>query len=279
MNFKFDILFSVNFKHTYFKGEKFSSITAVPSGEAHVFLRRYGLVFKSFPDHFTVMYDTEFAGSPRTREEVLQEDIKLSFRLDLNDFALYNYTGGLPTAINNSFLYFTNILAGGGFKSNLLHKDPFANTKDFIELSASGEQYFAKPFGHLEITFHPAMEKTMEIKFAAKAIYWQYVLVSEHMKDLHAPAVINKKTQQIFIGPEIIQLPDDRTGVGFISAEPIVLSNEPNRSFQLVENYEAGNDKHKIIMDVLPNPDVNNISQNFSAQNKNGEKSLITIIL
>jgi hypothetical protein len=99
------------------------------------------------------------------------------------------------------------------------------------------------------------------------------------MKDLHTPAVLNKKTRQIFIGPETVELPDDRTGLAFISEEPMLLSNEPNRSFQLVENYEAGNDKHKIIVDVLPNPDVNNISQNFSSQNKNGEKSLITIIL
>ena len=279
MNFKYDILFSVNFRHTYFKGEKFNGINAVPLGETHVFIRRYGLVFKSFADHFTVMYDTEFAGSPRSRGDVLKEDIKLSFRLNLSDFALYNYTGGLPTVINNSFFYFTNTLDGGGFKSNLLHHDAFANTKDFIELSESGEQYFSKPFGHLDIVLHPGLEKNMEIKFAAKSVYWQYILVSEHMKDLNTPAVFNKSTRRIFIGPETIQLPDDRTGLAFISEEPIVLNNEPNRSFQLVENYEAGNDKHKIIMDVLPNPDINIISQNFSAQNKNGEKSLITIIL
>ncbi len=242
-------------------------------------MRRYGLIFKSFPDHFTVMYDTELAGSARSREDVLKEDIRLSFRLNLSDLALYNYTGGLPFAINNSFFYFSNANADGSFKTNTLHEDPFANTKDFIELSASGEQYFSKPFGHLDILFHPGLQKNMEIKFAAKAVYWQYILVSEHMKDLNAPAVFNKSTRQIFIGPETIQLPDDRTGIAFISEEPILLNSEPNRFFQLVENYESGSDKHKIIVDVLPNPDINIISQNFSTQNTNGEKSLITIIL
>jgi hypothetical protein len=279
MNFKYDILFSVNFRHSYFKGEKFNGLTAVPSGETTVLMRRHGLIFKSFADHFTLMYDAEFAGSPRSREEVLQDDIMLSFRLNLNDLALYNYTGGLPTAINNSFFYFSNASADGSFKTINLHEDPFANTKDFIELSATDEQYFSKPFGHLDIVFHPGLEKNMEVRFAAKAVHWQYILVSEHMKELNAPAVFNKSTKQIFTGPETIQLPDDRTGIAFISEEPILLNSEPNRLFQLVENYESGSDKYKIIMDVLPNPDINIISQNFSTQNTNGEKSLITIIL
>ncbi len=281
MNFKFETLCSVNFRHTYFRGEKFSGMTAVPLAETGVNMRKYGLVFRSFGDGFTIMFDSEFAGSPRNRDLVLSEGITLSFRLDLGDQSLYNYTASLPASINNSFFYFSNFSKGenGSFRQIQLHEDEFAGMKDMVDAGAYSDQYFSLPFGHLDLKLHPGLEMKMEIRFSARSVYWQYILISDHLKTLSAPAVLNKTSQKIFKGPEAVELPESRSGIGFISEEPITLSNQPNRQFQLVDNYDASVNRFKVVMDVLPNPDIHVVSMNFSSAKNNAEKNIITIIL
>ena len=216
MNFKYDILFTVNFRHAYFKGGNFNGLNVVPLSETTLVMRNYGLIFKSFPDHFTVMYDTEFAGTARSREMILQEDITMNFRLNLTDFALYNYTGNLPSAINNAIFYFSNVAEDGSFKKGTLHQEDFVSTKDFIDAAATKDRYFSLPFGHVDLRFHQQLEKNMEIKFAARSVYWQYILLAGHMKDLNAPAIFNKSTRRVFKGPEIVYLPENRTGIAFV---------------------------------------------------------------
>lgn len=281
MNFKFETLCSVNFRHTYFGGEKFSGISAVPLAETSISMRKYGLVFRSFGDGFTIMFDSEFAGSPRSREMLLSEGITISFRLDLSDQSLYNYTASLPASINNSFFYFSNFSRSenGSFRQTQLHEDEFAGIKDMVDAGNYRDQYFSLPFGHLDLKLHPGLQSSMQIRFSARAAYWQYILISEHLKTLSAPAVLNKTSQKIFQGPEKVELPESRSGIGFISEEPITLSNQPNRQFQLVDNYDASINRYKVVMDILPNPDIHVVSMNFSSAKSNTEKNILTMIL
>lgn len=279
MNFKYEVLFTVSFRHNYFKGNKFSGFKVTPAGETSQVMLNHGLIFKTFGDHFVILYDTFEGASKRDRDSVLADGIPLAFRLDILDHALYNYTEGLPQAIGDTVCFFSNRAANRNSKV-LLHHGDFVSAEDFVDITVIEDKYFSRPFGHVEIRVtEEGLEKNMEIQFAARNVFWQYILVTDHLKNLNAPAIINKNDGSIFKGPEIVQLPESTTGIAFQSAAPIALSSVPNRSFQLAEHYENGSERYKVIIDTLPNPHINNISRNFYSENFNGENNVITIIL
>lgn len=281
MNFKFDILFEVQFRHQYLENDLFHGITVVPEEETTLKMKRLGMVYKTQPGGFLIGYDSSFASQPRNRQELLKEVFTLSFRLNLVDLGLYNYTEHLPQHISGSIFHFTNYSIPGGevIQGSLLHRDDYVSEKELDDRKEIKELYFSKPFGRISILLHPNLEKSFTIHFAAKATYWQYILQSEHLMNLQKPAIINKATKKIFLGPVPVKLSENKQGLAFVSEEPIVLTKMPNRKFHLVENYESGNERYKIIMAVLPNPDINQISALFGDELNNSKKIFSNIIL
>ncbi|SJZ92511.1 hypothetical protein [Sediminibacterium ginsengisoli] len=257
MNSRFESLFSVQFAHDYTGGE-YHAFSFSPTPETSRDLQRMGLVFKARRDGFSVVYDTIFAGDKREKLALLKEDLVLVLNIANADPDFYIYTAGLdgdPGKIPGRSLFcFTNEAAAGESPRHQLHEQDFVSERDIITLEDYPETFFVKPFGQCRIRMHEELAGQFVVRFAAKSTYWRYLLVSEHLKELDSPAVINKDTGEVFAGPEIITLPDQRSAIAFRSVQPIILTSKPNRSFQLVANYDAATGRYRVVKNLLPNP-------------------------
>lgn len=157
-----------------------------------------------------------------------------------------------------------------------LQQDKFVSEKDIDNRKAFRNKYFSKPFAQVSLLLHSGLKENYTIQFAAKGTYWCYILLSAHVKELKNPAILNKSTKDVFAGPKLVTLPGNRKENAFVSNEPILLTSTPNRSFSLVENYEPGKDRHKVIISVLPNPDINHFSDIImDKENATEENSMV----
>lgn len=255
----YNTLTEVLFKHTYFPGEIPVGFTVSPDDATRHLLLRLGLICKISANRIVLYYDAAFAGYPRTREQVLSHADTLVFTIANTDAAFLNYTGNIETGnISKSIFLFSNLvneeLRGGLTKAN------YVSTDDMVPVEQTGRSFFSKPFGLLLIRLHKELDSSLVIQFQAKATYWRYVLTSEHLKTLVNPAIVHKETREAFIGPENFLLPDQREAIVFRSAVPVEMTALPNKSFQLLENYEQASGKGRVIIGMMPNPNNNTIS-------------------
>lgn len=257
---QFDTLLTVSFAHDYFGGDGYAAFSVSPTQETVNDLLRLGLIYKSQPGGFRIVFDAHFQGSPRSREEVLKNANELVFNLLNNDPDFLVYTGHVAEGgdISKSIFSFTN-RAGSGFRASL-HETERVGVHDLVKLSDHPEKFFSKPFGQIRIALHEQLETGFVIRFGAQSTHWRYLLVSDYLKELVSPAVINKDTGEAFIGPEQVSLPGKGEAIAFYSENPVMLTAKPNKSFQLVEHYEAGTGRFRVVKGVLPNPIAGAIS-------------------
>lgn len=259
---QFDTLFSVNFSHDYYNGDGYAAFSIAPTPATSAFLLRLGFIFKAGAHGFRIVFDTQFQGSERERKDALKQQAELVFNLTSNDPDFLTYTGDLSDGgndISKSIFCFTNHIEGAGFRSRL-HEKEHVSGKEIIPLSAYPEKFFSKPFAQIRITLHENLEPSFTVRFAAKSTHWRYLLVSDYLKELVSPAVMDKETGELFVGPERIALPGSGEAIAFYSVKPVMLTAKPNKSFQLVENYESGTGKYRVVKGVLPNPITGAIS-------------------
>jgi hypothetical protein len=264
MKYAFDTLVEVQFKHSYFSDTVFNGFNINVSNNTLTTLNKMGLLFKAFTGGFYILYDKNFGNTPRTRDNVLNENITFEFTLTLKDPNFYTYTANLPDQISDSMYYFHNSLAAvaGAPNANTLHADEFVSEKDVHKLWYFKEKFFTKPFAKLDLTVNPGLEPQYYISFMARATYWRYILMSDYLQNLNSPAIIASDNTNVFGTPLEINLPDDRTVCGFVSADKLTLSQRyGGKTFQLVENYETGSSKYKVVMRALASPDINYISR------------------
>lgn len=256
----FNILFGVTITHGYFPNEIPSGFGFAPDEATKHLLLRLGLVFRSTANKASIYYDAQFAGAPRTREEVLLNEETLVFNLSNTDASFLNYTGNLEiTNISKSLFLFSNLQPNGEKRDGLTHAS-LVSADDIVPVDQMEENFFSKPFGQLRVRLHKDLQEMLFIKFEAKSTYWRYILTSEHLKTLVNPAVIHKETRQAFIGPEHFVLPDQREAIVFRSATPVQMTALPNKSFQLLENYEPASGRGRVIIGMMPNPGNSMIS-------------------
>jgi hypothetical protein len=263
MRYAFDILTEVHFKHSYFSDAVFNGLGISVSNNTLNSINNLGLMFKPFKGGFYILFDQNFANKPRTREEVLNENLTLEFTLTLKDSDFYTYTANLPEQINDSIYYFRNSLktTPDTADTNMLHSEEFVSNKDVYKLWYFKERFFNKPFAKLDLTLHPVFETLYYINFKARATYWRYILMSDYLQNLNNPAIIGSDNVNVFGAPLEINLPNNTTVCGFISEDELDLSQQPGKTFQLVENYVNGSSKYKVIKRALPLPDVRHISR------------------
>ncbi|MES2328697.1 MAG: hypothetical protein V4539_03775 [Bacteroidota bacterium] len=261
---QFDTLLTVGFVHDYFGGDGYAAFTISPSADTQNDLLRMGFIFKVQHAGFRIVFDTQFQGSPRNRAEALKTPIELIFNLNNNDPNFLIYTGGVAESgsgdISKSLFCFTNRTVGSDiFRHTLQEKDTVSGS-EMIPLAEYPEKFFSKPFGQVRIILHEGMEQSFQICFGAKSTHWRYLLVSDYLKQLVSPAVINRETGEAFIGPESIALPGNGEALAFYSVSPVMLTAKPNKSFQLVENYEVDTGRFRVVKGMLPNPTAGAIS-------------------
>lgn len=263
----FDILVKVNCSHSYFFNGIFNGFTVKPADATSRALQNHDLLMKPFNGGFYILYNQNFAGTTRTRQDVLNEKLTLDFTLVLNDTLFYNYTADAPAQIDQSIYFFNNTLNTNG----LLHANEFVSESDVQPVSYFKEQFFVKPFAKLTLAISSDLQNEYTIKFKARSTYWRYILMGNYLQELNSPAIIDADSTNAFGVPAKIDLPGNRQVNAFTSGQALQLSQRPAKAFQLAENYENGSSKYKVVIRSLPYPDIsaisrlpNNSSSNFS---------------
>lgn len=254
MNIAFGTLFTVVFEHGYFTGSRLECMAVSPDQQSAASIQRNGLLFKPLKNGFTVLYETSMAGKVRTREAVLQQTVELRFSIALNDPYFFNYTDLDHKDMTGSLCYFNNTSHAAG----TLHAGEWVSDKEVVTVKSVNDGSFVKPFGLIDVRISEGLSEQYTIRFRERSTYWRYLVISQHLKDLNSPAVLGNSGS--FKGPESMLLPDKRSALAFVSANPIGMKESGNDTFQLVENYDPVAGKYKVVLKTLPVPDVRAIS-------------------
>jgi len=250
------ILTEVQFEHEYFKG-RFSAFGIKPSASSQKVLANFGMILREDNGRFSIYFDVFHEGIRRSREDLLSRGLHLVFSIELVDSSFFKYTALFDRPKNQAepdkdVFYFSN----RKMNNELLHNGSLVSNHDLYPYSLrfSRELGSVKPFGILVLKLGADLRPLHFIKFEALATYWRYILVSDYLKGVPNPVVIDKLSNQVFDGPKSITLASGATGVSFVSPEPIKLSSSTLNQFQLLENSGDHPLKGNVIISVLPNP-------------------------
>jgi hypothetical protein len=253
----FNILVKVNCSHSYFYDGVFNGFAIKVTDGANKIFNNHDLIMKPFNGGFYILYDQNFAGTTRTREDVLKEKLTLDFTLVLTDPLFYNYTADAPAQIDQSIYLFNNSLNPSGS----LHSGDFVSEDDVQPLSFFNEQFFVKPFAKLILALNSSLQNEYTIKFNARSTYWRYILMSNYLQELNSPAIIDTDSTNAFGAPLKVDLPGNQQVNAFTSDKALQLSQRPVKAFQLAENYEPSSTKYRVVIRSLPYPDISAISR------------------
>lgn len=254
MNFAFEQLVAVSFRHSYFRGELFNGLAVEPTADTRWTLQNHGLVFKTVNGGFILAFDRTHAGQQRDRSSLLNAGLQLSFTARLTDLNFFNYTVPFTGEVNKRMFHFTNASTRAE-----LHGGTDVSDEDLFTLDHFGEHYFVKPFARIDLQLNKKFREDYVVRFKAKETYWRYILMSDHLNDLDSPAILDSSTSELFDGPEKLPVRGKET-LAFRSKSPIRFSQDPKTVFQLVDNYDAASGRYKVVMRALPLADPNHIT-------------------
>lgn len=265
MDYRYHTLTTVTFRHTYFAGNRYTGFVVEPDAETQHHFKRLSLLFKARPDGFTILYETG-PGLERTREKVLEEGLVFGFVINNTDSGFVSYTDFIPVDISRTILHLRNQTKPGSGNEGVMHADNYFTAKDTLqnqppdEKNPDNRSFFVKPFAWMQIALHKGLEDNLVVNFKGKETVWRYILSSEHLFDLSEPAIIHKDTKEAFKGPVYVHLPTGEKRMAFESLKPLPLSNRSEKTYQLVENFQQGSSRYRVVISVLPNPDIRSIS-------------------
>lgn len=255
-----DILFRINFLHTFFNDGKFKNFTVTPDALTKQNFLNQGLVFKSAIDGFTIYFLRHHMGNLRIREDLLRDNIQFNFKINCSDQYLLNYTDEMPLDIESGIFFFTYPISGDADQTGLLHRNEYVGASDLIDNSQFEVPYFSKPFGHIRITADEGLPQKLKIQFNSPTLYWRYIIRTTELMDYKGLAISNKKKTIFFIGPQSIILPNGENAFAFTSPSPLIFEEIPEMVWQLLEQYEEGRDSERVIISALPIPQKQHIS-------------------
>lgn len=133
MNFRFEELFTVEFRHRYFGNNGlFNGIKVTPTATTQQFMFNNQLLFKELGTGFMMAYETGSSNQQQNRTALLKTESTLIFRVDLTDKNFYSYTANLPDGISNLIFHFWNYNTAEKLyrKNGLLQNDEFIGEAD-----------------------------------------------------------------------------------------------------------------------------------------------------
>lgn len=250
----FEILTAVYYRHTYFHNGLFSALkVSIPPWSAAQ-MQRNGILLKPILNGFQILREQK-TGQKRSRDALSDDITAIRFHLDLHDPLFYNYTAGNYSSIRDHVFYFSN---ENSFPPGLLHPDEVVNEQDLIPVNIFPHPFFVKPFGVIVLQLHQDIQPEYNVRFSARALHWRYVLMSDSLRKLIAPGIIDTNGQVSFTGPKEVLLPDNSTAQTFTSEHPVSLQQNNSNKFQLIDKPTP--DKKKIIIPVLPGAAAADIS-------------------
>ena len=164
--FHYEILFSVNFKHDYYKTGYSPDFTVVPSRVCRNMLNKNRMLFKETHQGFVVLGDVEKAGTDYVLKRGIADDLKLTFLMKLKNPYFTNYTD-IPFSKDESMVYYFNNLEDHESDGELRLAD-----KNEIPKSASNATLIKKKpkyYSHLFNGSGP--EKTAVLTFIDEGFY------------------------------------------------------------------------------------------------------------
>lgn len=257
MHSRFEILFDLSFRHGYFADAAPDCFGLEPDRNTAEYFRNHNLLFKAKTGGFTLFFESESNDAKKSREEVLAEKGFLRFVVSLRDPLFFNYTTPAPENAASSVFYFNEVHQAGD-KSLRLHAEDHVSIADLKDLADLKDDFFVRPFAIIDLELSAISSTQLTISFREKSTYWRYLIVSDHLKDLQEPAVINDS--MLFDGPQKILLPNNTEALAFVSQQPIALQRRATKKIQLLENFDRATQKGKVVLRALPMPDVNVIS-------------------
>jgi len=115
-----------------------------------------------------------------------------------------------------------------------------------------------KPFAILEIYpdelfkhYSAGGKVEYALNFANRKTIWKYFFVSPVYKNFQNLSIINKGKEQIFNAPQKQLIHKNEEALVFESKNKIPLSELSDENYQLVDNYDNGNGKGKVILKNL----------------------------
>ena len=255
MNFSFDILTNVNFRHSYYDNEMPNCFLVEPTPETSMILRNHSIIFKNKKSGFMLAYESHSNQNIRTKDSIISITETLKFTVKLTDYLFFNYTSVDSVNIANRVFYFHNSFE----TDNLLHSNNYVTEENLFPAEEISPELFVKPFAIIELQLDKVKTDQYFINFQEKSSYWHYLLISDHLKALTNPAILNPLIN--FSGPKEVILPNKSKALSFESEVPIPIKQRSDKQFQLVENYDSINSKGKVIIKSLPHPNVNIISK------------------
>lgn len=265
----FKNLFGVNFIHEYFAAGVFTGLQAKPDRETAELLLKNGLLFKPGSSGFSILYDAFYTGNERTLEEVQKNRLTLSFQLVLTDQHFYNYTTDFGADIGVFNFLFTNRpgINCPVEKGNSLHRDKYVSSKELTVKKDAD----AGLFGNIVITIDSSLQPDYYIRFAQKALYVRYFLVSHFYLSLNQPAIVDGSERYKFSDAAKVTLTNGAGAICFVCDNAIQFKNKQKSNFNLVENYEKETGKYKLVRSGLPLPDVRAVSKALENDNNAGK--------
>jgi len=266
MNFKFEELFKVEFRHHYYGPvELYKGIRVSPVAKTQQFMLNNHCVFKSVSNGFIIANEKDAANRDQSRAAIFKTGAELIFRLDLNDSSFYNCTGNLPDNITDLMFDFRNYdPADNSWRKNgRLQKDDCVGKADMNDIFL--KDYYSKPFGQVSIKLNPDPDYDFPQKFIVQFdtlyTYRQYILPGDHFGSLKDLAILNESNQTVFEAAVELILPDGRKALSIISKDPVPLTSTPQRNYKLVCNYNAADNSFKELETplALAEPSINSL--------------------
>ena len=108
MNSTYQLLFRINFYHSYFTNGNFTNFQLKPDQLTDNIFKNYDLILRREVNGIAIFFAEHFADNIRTREEILSDNLVLNFKITLNDANFFNYTDYMPSVIEENLFYFKN---------------------------------------------------------------------------------------------------------------------------------------------------------------------------
>jgi hypothetical protein len=246
----FQIAFSVEVSHTYFKENVCKCLQFNPGSVTRALIRRFDL---------------------RIRKRISGFDFYINTRSSLNSFLKYIGTATGQTffdfdivTITPAFIFFTDFPAnwlGQLVYDSISASNIYSGNKAQLTPDMVSETK-ASHVGKLRIYFQDIINQgytQFAINYMARATQWQYFIINNSSIPLQNPS-ISGKTDISFVGPEQVTMDTGQKALLFTSGENLIpLTEVPKYKFNLLNNavLQAGQKPSsvKVIFKGLPTPD------------------------
>lgn len=252
----YEIVFTINILHDYYKNGMSKDFDLVPTLQTKGILKNHRCLLKHTPTGSILLYHAEKKRKPLIP---LGKEQSLVFILNLNNTGFLNITQ-LPDKGDPKQVYYLN-----DFKAKK-GKGMTWETRSLKSLGIQDEQFNGSAiYGVIEISrkdFDYSNPRNFNIQFRARAARWTYHVtltkdyqeanfsILDKEKDLEQPRAVIQFNETTTAGS--LSAGDQLT---FVSKTTIPFSEKPKKDLQLLIN----NGTSRTVIGHLPNPAINNL--------------------